>query len=92
MPASRSSAAASSLKPLSSGGRTVTMLRQVLVNLCDNSSLALGDRKGRVTLSVADEGCHVAVRVADVLSSSESPKTKPVKCSQTASRSWAGIR
>ncbi len=41
------------------------MLRQVLVNLCDNSSLALGDRKGRVTLSVADEGGQVAVRVAD---------------------------
>ncbi len=41
------------------------MLRQVLVNLCDNSSLALGDRKGRVALSVAGEGGHVVVRVTD---------------------------
>ncbi len=41
------------------------MLRQVLVNLCDNSSLALGDRKGRVELDAALEGESVVVRVSD---------------------------
>jgi len=41
------------------------MLRQVLVNLCDNSSLALGDRKGHVELAAAAEGDAAAVRVAD---------------------------
>lgn len=41
------------------------MLRQVLVNLCDNSSLALGDRKGRVELTAAVEGEAAVVRVAD---------------------------
>jgi signal transduction histidine kinase len=41
------------------------MVRQVLVNLCDNSSLALGDRKGRVELAADVEGEAAVVRVAD---------------------------
>jgi nitrogen fixation/metabolism regulation signal transduction histidine kinase len=41
------------------------MLRQVLVNLCDNSSLALGDRKGRAVFDVATERESVLLRVAD---------------------------
>jgi nitrogen fixation/metabolism regulation signal transduction histidine kinase len=45
------------------------MLRQVLVNLCDNSSLAIGGRPGgpgRMVLHVAEvEGMGVALSVAD---------------------------
>jgi signal transduction histidine kinase len=42
------------------------MLRQVLVNLCDNSSLAIGKRPGRLVLHVAEaEGMGVALSVAD---------------------------
>lgn len=41
------------------------MLRQVLVNLCDNSSLALGDRKGRVAFGVVEDGDSAVVRLAD---------------------------
>lgn len=40
------------------------MLRQVLVNLCDNSSLALGDKKGRVTFDLKP-GSPVILRVED---------------------------
>ena len=57
------------------------MLRQVLVNLCDNSSSAVGDerrgrielrvapdpRRGMVTIDVADDGPGVAEEVADRL-------------------------
>jgi two-component system nitrogen regulation sensor histidine kinase NtrY len=41
------------------------MLRQVLVNLCDNSSLAVGDRGGTVTLTVGADTRHVHLEVAD---------------------------
>jgi nitrogen fixation/metabolism regulation signal transduction histidine kinase len=41
------------------------MLRQVLVNLCDNSSLALGDRAGKVNLSAGADDDHVHLEVAD---------------------------
>lgn len=41
------------------------MFRQVLVNLCDNSSLALGDRDGAVTLSADADDAHVYLTVAD---------------------------
>jgi two-component system nitrogen regulation sensor histidine kinase NtrY len=44
------------------------MLRQVLVNLCDNSSLALrasGDGKGAVTLRPGEAGRNVLLDVAD---------------------------
>jgi signal transduction histidine kinase len=44
------------------------MLRQVLVNLCDNSSLALralGDSQGTVSLRAAEAGRNVALDVTD---------------------------
>ncbi|MCP4204433.1 MAG: HAMP domain-containing histidine kinase, partial [bacterium] len=41
------------------------MLRQVLVNLCDNSSLAMGEGGGTVTLSVEADDAHVHLKVAD---------------------------
>lgn len=42
------------------------MLRQVLVNLCDNSSLAIGQRSGKILFQVAEaEGGAVALAVAD---------------------------
>lgn len=42
------------------------MLRQVLVNLCDNSALAIGKGQGRMVLHVAEaEGMGVALNVAD---------------------------
>lgn len=41
------------------------MLRQVLVNLCDNSALALGDRHGCETFSLATTADMVAIEVAD---------------------------
>ncbi len=41
------------------------MVRRVLVNLCDNSSLALGDNPGRVTLTLATTPEHVFLSVAD---------------------------
>lgn len=53
------------------GGRAVPvdvdreMLRQVLVNLCDNSSHAAGERRGRVTLALAAGPEGVALEVAD---------------------------
>ena len=41
------------------------MVRRVLVNLCDNSALALGDRRGNVTLSLTADAEHVHLDVAD---------------------------
>lgn len=41
------------------------MLRQVLVNLCDNAAQAAGEEGGRLEISFAREGLSVAVRVAD---------------------------
>ena len=41
------------------------MLRQVLVNLCDNSSLALGDRRGTVTLRPGENARDVFLDVSD---------------------------
>jgi two-component system nitrogen regulation sensor histidine kinase NtrY len=44
------------------------MLRQVLVNLCDNSSLAVrssGEEGGTVTLSPGEAGGHVVLDVTD---------------------------
>ena len=41
------------------------MLRQVLVNLCDNSSLALGESRGVVTFSLETRGENVLVRISD---------------------------
>ncbi len=41
------------------------MIRRVLVNLCDNSSLALGDAQGRVTLRLAASSENVVLEVAD---------------------------
>ncbi len=41
------------------------MLRQVLVNLCDNAAQAAAGDGGRVEISLAGEGESVAVRVAD---------------------------
>lgn len=42
------------------------MLRQVLVNLCDNSALAIGKGQGRMVLHVTEvEGMGVALNVAD---------------------------
>ncbi|MCP4663393.1 MAG: HAMP domain-containing histidine kinase [bacterium] len=41
------------------------MLRQVLVNLCDNSSLALGDRRGRLELELASNAEGTFVEVSD---------------------------
>lgn len=41
------------------------MLRQVLVNLCDNSSLAMGERYGTVTFSVGADETHTHLDVAD---------------------------
>ncbi len=41
------------------------MIRRVLVNLCDNSSLALGDRRGRVTLFLSAGQDSVRLDVAD---------------------------
>ncbi|MCP3958501.1 MAG: hypothetical protein GY719_11665 [bacterium] len=41
------------------------MVRRVLVNLCDNSALALGDRRGTVTLSLVAGAEHVHLDVAD---------------------------
>jgi two-component system nitrogen regulation sensor histidine kinase NtrY len=41
------------------------MVRQVLVNLCDNSSLALGERKGRVSLILSAGARGVLLDVAD---------------------------
>ncbi len=41
------------------------MVRQVLVNLCDNSSLALGDAQGRVELTLAASPEGVVLEVAD---------------------------
>lgn len=41
------------------------MLRQVLVNLCDNSSLAVGEAGGTVRLSASADDGHVRLEVAD---------------------------
>ncbi len=41
------------------------MIRRVLVNLCDNSALALGDGQGRVTLSLSATEDSVCLDVAD---------------------------
>jgi len=41
------------------------MLRQVLVNLCDNSALALGGRPGSVTFSLAASAAAVCLEVTD---------------------------
>ncbi|MCP4560794.1 MAG: two-component sensor histidine kinase, partial [Bosea sp.] len=41
------------------------MLRQVLVNLCDNSSLALGDRRGRLELGLGSDAEGPFVEVSD---------------------------
>lgn len=41
------------------------MLRQVLVNLCDNSSLALGDRRGTVALRPGETARDVFLDVSD---------------------------
>ena len=41
------------------------MLRQVLVNLCDNSSLAVGEQGGTIRLSAAAEGGRIRLEVAD---------------------------
>jgi signal transduction histidine kinase len=41
------------------------MVRQVLVNLCDNSALALGAGKGSVTFSLGSEGEWTVLTVAD---------------------------
>ncbi len=41
------------------------MIRRVLVNLCDNSSLAKGDGQGRVTLTLSAEDDAVRLDVAD---------------------------
>ena len=42
------------------------MLRQVLVNLCDNSALAIGKRQGRMVLHVTEaEGMGIALNVSD---------------------------
>lgn len=41
------------------------MLRQVLVNLCDNAALALGAAAGRVELRVGRDGRHLRLDVAD---------------------------
>ncbi len=41
------------------------MLRQVLVNLCDNSSLALGDRRGRLELVLGSDAEGPFVEVSD---------------------------
>ncbi len=41
------------------------MLRQVLVNLCDNASLAIGDGAGRVELRLRQAGPQIRLDVAD---------------------------
>ncbi len=41
------------------------MIRRVLVNLCDNSSLALGDQRGRVTLSLISTDESIYLDVSD---------------------------
>jgi signal transduction histidine kinase len=41
------------------------MVRQVLVNLCDNSALALGASSGDVTFSLGSEGEWTVLTVAD---------------------------
>ncbi len=41
------------------------MVRRVLVNLCDNSSLALGDSRGRMALTLAARPEGVVLEVAD---------------------------
>jgi signal transduction histidine kinase len=41
------------------------MVRQVLVNLCDNSSLALGERQGSAAFSLAAQGGWTFLTVAD---------------------------
>ncbi len=41
------------------------MLRQVLVNLCDNSALAVGERGGTVRLALGDTAEGVSLTVAD---------------------------
>ncbi len=41
------------------------MIRRVLVNLCDNSSLALGDRRGRATLALSATDDAVCLDVVD---------------------------
>lgn len=41
------------------------MLRQVLVNLCDNSSLALGDRCGRLELELVSDAEGAFIKVSD---------------------------
>lgn len=41
------------------------MIRRVLVNLCDNSALALGDQRGRVTLGLTANEDSVCLGVAD---------------------------
>lgn len=41
------------------------MLRQVLVNLLENSALAIGDRPGEVLIEVVPTPCEVRVDVAD---------------------------
>lgn len=41
------------------------MLRQVLVNLADNSSLALGDKKGRLVFELGRTGENAVIRVRD---------------------------
>ena len=41
------------------------MIRQVLANLCDNSSKALGGRRGVVRFTLEDRGPEIRLRVAD---------------------------
>jgi len=41
------------------------MVRRVLVNLCDNSSLALGEQKGTVTFRLRATSGHIFLDVAD---------------------------
>lgn len=41
------------------------MVRRVLVNLCDNSSLALGEDSGTVTFTIAASSEHVLLDVSD---------------------------
>lgn len=41
------------------------MVRRVLVNLCDNSSLALGEARGHVTLSLQTTAESVVLEIAD---------------------------
>ena len=52
------------------------MLRQVLVNLCDNAALAIGERGGQMTLKAGTEGENVVLRVCDDGPGSRSPSAR----------------